>query len=52
MKFALFTIDGHGLPIAYKLQQEGNDVIVGQGSDWRKLGMEPEAKEEEKKSIN
>jgi hypothetical protein len=47
MKFAFFTIDGHGLPIAYKLQQEGNDVIVGQVSDWRKLGMEPEAKEEE-----
>lgn len=30
MKFVLITYDGHGLPIAYKLQNEGWDVIVGQ----------------------
>ncbi|MCM8808459.1 MAG: hypothetical protein NC926_11100 [Candidatus Omnitrophica bacterium] len=30
MKFVLLTYDGHGLPIAFKLQQERWDVIVGQ----------------------
>src|SRR6266516_4751491 len=30
MKFIVFTFDGHGLPIAYKLKQEGCDVVVGQ----------------------
>jgi len=30
MKYIIFTCDGYGLPIAYHLQQEGNEVIVGQ----------------------
>lgn len=30
MKYIVFTYDGHGLPIAYNLQQEGHEVIVGQ----------------------
>lgn len=33
MKYAVFTFDGHGLPIAYHLQKEGCDVIVGQVQD-------------------
>ena len=30
MKYVFFTYDGHGLPIAYKLYDEGQDVIVAQ----------------------
>lgn len=30
MKYFIFTFIGDGLPIAYKLQQEGHEVIVGQ----------------------
>ncbi len=33
MKYFVFTYDGHGLPIAQHLQQEGKDVIVGQVHD-------------------
>lgn len=33
MKYIVFTYDGHGLPIAHHLQQEGHDVIVGQVQD-------------------
>jgi len=33
MKFVFYTYDGHGLPIAFKLQQEGYDVIVAQAKD-------------------
>lgn len=29
MKYFIFTISGLGLPIAYRLQQEGHDVVVG-----------------------
>jgi len=46
MKYAVFTYDGHGLPIAYKLLLEGNDVIVGQAE---KLEHMPEEEEETKK---
>jgi hypothetical protein len=37
MKYYIFTFDGEGMPIAYKLQQEGHDVIVGQGVDVKDL---------------
>lgn len=30
MKYFVFTFYGMGLPIAYKLQQEGHEVVVGQ----------------------
>lgn len=29
MKFVIFTYDGHGLPVAHHLEQEGHDVMVG-----------------------
>lgn len=37
MKFAVFTFDGYGLPIAWQLQQEGHDVIVAQVEDQREI---------------
>lgn len=46
MKFVLLTYDGHGLPIALKLQQEGWDVIVGQAKELSHMPKEkPEIKE-------
>lgn len=33
MKYFVFTFDGDGLGIAYRLQQEGHDVVVGQVQD-------------------
>ncbi len=33
MKYFIFSFLGDGFPIAYKLQQEGHDVIVGQVDD-------------------
>jgi len=33
MKFAIFTFDGYGLPVAQHLQDEGEDVIVGMVED-------------------
>lgn len=47
MKFVLLTYDGHGLPIALKLQQEGWDVIVGQAKE---LDYLPKEKEEVKET--
>ncbi|MEM5875658.1 MAG: hypothetical protein QXX45_03780 [Candidatus Aenigmatarchaeota archaeon] len=45
-KFVLITYDGHGMPIALKLQQEGWDVIVGQVEELKYLPEEiPEEKE-------
>lgn len=52
MKFIFFTISGEGLPIAYRLQQEGNDVIVGQVKTWKELGInEKETPEETEKRL-
>lgn len=42
MKFAFFTYDGRGLPIAFKLQQEGYDVIVGQAENLKHMPKENE----------
>jgi len=42
MKFAFFTYDGHGLPIAFKLHQEGYDVIVGQAENLEHMPKENE----------
>jgi hypothetical protein len=33
LKYAVFTFDGYGLPIAWQLQQEGFDVVVAQVED-------------------
>jgi hypothetical protein len=43
MKYICLTYDGHGLPVFYKLLQEGNDVIVGQA---KKLEHMPKEEEE------
>lgn len=48
MKYILFSSDGVGLPIAYQLQSEGNDVYVGFVTDLKDIGNskieDPEAK--------
>lgn len=33
MRYFIFTFYGYGMPIAYHLQQEGHEVIVGQVHD-------------------
>ncbi|MCX6822327.1 MAG: hypothetical protein NTW30_06140 [Candidatus Aenigmarchaeota archaeon] len=38
MKFIFFTADGIGLPIAYRLLKEGNDVIIAQVQNVEDLG--------------
>jgi hypothetical protein len=43
MKYIFLTYDGIGLPVAYKLLLEGNDVIVGQA---KKLEHMPKEEEE------
>ncbi len=51
MKYAVFTFDGYGLPIAWQLQQEGCDVIVAQVEDHQDVlsalekGVAPESEE-------
>lgn len=40
MRFAFFTFSGNSLPIAKRLQDEGNDVIVGQVARAEKLNVE------------
>lgn len=37
MKYIFFTFDGHGLAIAYHLQQEGCEVMVGQVQDKKEI---------------
>jgi hypothetical protein len=33
VRYAVFTLSGDGLPLAYRLQQEGHDVVVGMVED-------------------
>lgn len=47
MKFVVFTFDGHGLPLAYKLKQEGQDVVVGQIIDPNEVISSQEEAEKE-----
>jgi hypothetical protein len=49
MKFAFLTADGHFFPLAYKLQQAGNHVVVGQIQDWSEVRMVRNEKPEDKK---
>ncbi len=42
MKYIFITFNGLGLPIAYKLKQEGCEVIVGQIDDIKEYVMEKE----------
>ncbi|MEO8400770.1 MAG: hypothetical protein ABI597_03100 [Gammaproteobacteria bacterium] len=44
MKYIFITYSGLSLPIAYKLQQEGNDVVVGQIENIKDYVMEEESK--------
>ncbi|MGI8419193.1 MAG: hypothetical protein ACR2LN_00960 [Candidatus Levyibacteriota bacterium] len=52
MKYIFFTFSGLGLPIAYKLQQEGHDVIVGQIQDIKDYVMEEEAPHAKEELLN
>lgn len=42
MKYVFITCNGLALPVAYKLQQEGHEVIVGQIEDLKEYVMEEE----------
>ena len=44
MKYVFITFSGLSLPVAYKLQQEGNDVTVGLIDDIKDYVMEEETK--------
>lgn len=52
MKYVFITYSGLSLPIAYKLQQEGNEVFVGQIEDIKEYVMEEESKKESESSFN
>jgi hypothetical protein len=52
MKYVFITYNGLSLPIAYKLQQEGNEVIVGQIEDVKEYVMEEEAKKATESDFN
>jgi len=49
-KFAIFTGFGEGLSLAYHLQQEGNEVLVGMVSDIQEI-MEKEPEDPKAKKI-
>lgn len=56
MKYAVFTLSGEGLPIAYKLQEEGSEVLVGMIDDVADIAtkdekIEPENPEEKKRRL-
>lgn len=44
MKYIFITYSGLSLPVAYKLQQEGNEVLVGQIENIKDYVMEEEAR--------
>lgn len=52
MKYIFITYSGLSLPIAYKLQQEGNDVVVGQIENIKDYVMEEEVKKAFEREIN
>lgn len=52
MKYLFITYSGLSLPIAYKLQQEGNEVVVGQIEDIKEYVMEEEAKKASESDFN
>jgi hypothetical protein len=39
MKYAFLTADGHFMPLAYHLQEEGEEVYVGQVENWKEVKM-------------
>jgi uncharacterized protein YneR len=52
MKYIFITYSGLSLPVAYKLQQEGNEVLVGQIEDIKDYVMEEEAKKAAERDFN
>lgn len=52
MKYVFITYSGLSLPIAYKLQQEGNEVLVGQIEDIKDYAMEEECDKESESDFN
>lgn len=52
MKYVFITYSGLSLPIAYKLQQQGNEVIVGQIEDIKDYVMEEEMKKASESEFN
>ncbi len=44
MKYAVFTFEGNGFPIAYHLLQEGQEVLTGQVKDFQKTLTKQEVK--------
>jgi len=52
MKYVFITYSGLSLPIAYKLQQEGNEVIVGQIENIKDYVMEEEMKKATESDTN
>src|SRR2546423_8953517 len=54
MKYVVFTYSGYGLPIAWKLQQEGQDVLVAQVQDEAEIisGISSEGDEERERRLS
>ncbi|MBX3708639.1 MAG: hypothetical protein KIT56_09410 [Gammaproteobacteria bacterium] len=52
MKYIFITYNGLSLPVAYKLQQEGNEVVVGQIEDIKDYVMEEETKRISENNLN
>lgn len=52
MKYVFITFSGLSLPIAYKLQQEGNEVVVGQIENIKHYVMEEEIKRASETDFN
>jgi len=52
MKYIFITYNGLSLPVAYKLQQEGNEVVVGQIEDIKEYVMEEEVKKATESDFN
>lgn len=52
MKYVFITYSGLSLPVAYKLQQEGNEVIVGQIENIKDYVMEEEINSATESELN
>lgn len=52
MKYIFISYSGLSLPVALKLQQEGNEVVVGQIEDIKEYVMEEEAKKASESDLN
>lgn len=58
MKYVVFTFDGYGLPIAWQLQREGAEVLVGQVEDQTRTltelekGLSPESESEKARRLS